>query len=286
MGKVTNVLTPKDISNLLKCKRGLDISTEAIKQMGEKLGCSAKHRAGNKVGYHKSFCDLLVRHLYELVQLDKELKKENPKRVNVQPKGRHNGEPNYYAYNGERDNIDYEWEKNENTIKESNMENLTVLWLDDQRDPYKYLNTKSKSATFARNKQFYDNLLKQYNANFVWVKNIYQFIDYIEKNGVPQFVSFDHDLNNRGGGEGLSDEQKLNNNGVNCAKWLVNYCKQVGEPLPKFYVHSANPKHGPEINRVLTSENKQIIRVTEQELHKIIRESINEILKKNYGIIY
>lgn len=167
--------------------------------------------------------------------------------------------------------------------RKNNMDNLTVLWLDDQRDPYKYLSTKSKSATFARNKQFYDDLLKQYNANFVWVKNIYQFIDYIEKNGIPQFVSFDHDLNNRGGGEGLSDEQKLNNNGVNCAKWLVNYCKQMGHPLPKFYVHSANPKHGPEINRVLTGENKQtkkIIRITESDLHKIIRESVNRVLKE------
>ncbi len=136
--------------------------------------------------------------------------------------------------------------------------NLTVLWLDDQRDPYKYLNTKSKSATFARNKQFYDTLLKQYNVNFVWVKNLYQFINYIEKNGLPQFVSFDHDLNNRGGGEGLSDEQKLNNNGVNCAKWLVNYCKQTVQSIPKFYVHSANPKHGPEITKVLTNENKRV----------------------------
>lgn len=165
------------------------------------------------------------------------------------------------------------------------MDKLTILWLDDQRDPYKYLKTKSTSATFARNKQFYDNLLKQYNANFVWVKNLYQFVDYIEKNGIPQFVSFDHDLNNRGGGEGLSDEQKLSNNGVNCAKWLVNYCKQMGQPLPKFYVHSANPKHGPEINRVLTSENKQIIRLTEGDLYEVIKESVNILLKENYGII-
>ena len=171
------------------------------------------------------------------------------------------------------------------------MENLTILWLDDQRDPYKYLNTKSTSATFARNKKFYDGLLKNYHANFVWVKNLYQFIDYIEKNGIPQFVSFDHDLNNRGGGEGLSDEQKLNNNGVNCAKWLVNYCKKMGEPLPKFYVHSANPKHGPEINRVLTSENtkkKRIIRLTEDDFMKtktFLKKNISlkEDTEKNYA---
>lgn len=147
------------------------------------------------------------------------------------------------------------------------MGNLTILWLDDQRDPYKYLRTKSTSATFARNKQFYDNLMQTYDVNFVWVKNLYQFIEYIEENGLPEFVSFDHDLNNRGGGEGLSDEQKLSNNGVNCAKWLVNYCKKTGQPLPKFYVHSANPKHGPEITKVLNNENKNM-------KHKVVH--INE----------
>ena len=161
---------------------------------------------------------------------------------------------------------------------------LTVLWLDDQRDPYKYLNTNKKSDTFLRNKQFYDKIMLQHNVNFVWVKNLYQFIDYIKENGLPQFVSFDHALNNRGGGDGLSDEQKLSNNGVNCAKWLVNYCKENGKPLPKFYVHSANPKHGPEINKVMNSglnENKttkKIISLTESDIHYIVKNSICKIL--------
>ena len=253
---------------------------QTIMYMASKLGYTKK-QFGGKIGYDQSLITAITRHFNEAVKYDEGLGVKVSQKSQKQPiMG------DYYTYNGERDNVDYDWEKNENTIKEGNMENLTILWLDDQRDPYKYLKTKSTSATFARNKQFYDNLLKQYNANFVWVKNLYQFIDYIEKNGVPQFVSFDHDLNNRGGGEGLSDEQKLNNNGVNCAKWLVNYCKQMGQPLPKFYVHSANPKHGPEINRVLTSENKQIIRMTESDLHKIIKESVYIILKENYGIIH
>lgn len=270
----------QEMSKRFRMALGKNISPRAIHVFAEKLGYHMK-RIGGKKGYDQSLYTALTRHLKELLDYDSQQTVRTPQKPHKQPiLG------DYYTYNGERDNIDYGWEKNENTIKENNMENLTILWLDDQRDPYKYLNTKSKSATFARNKQFYDNLLKQYNANFVWVKNLYQFIDYIEKNGIPQFVSFDHDLNNRGGGEGLSDEQKINNNGVNCAKWLVNYCKQNNQPLPKFYVHSANPKHGPEINMVLTSENKQIIRLTEQKLHKIIRESINKILKEEYGIIH
>jgi hypothetical protein len=270
----------QEMSKRFRMTLGKNVSPRAIHVFAEKLGYHMK-RIGGKKGYDQSLYTALTRHLKELLDYDSQQTVKTSQKPQKQPiLG------DYYTYNGERDNIDYGWEKNENTIKENNMENLTILWLDDQRDPYKYLSTKSKSATFARNKQFYDNLLKQYNANFIWVKNIYQFIDYIEKNGIPQFVSFDHDLNNRGGGEGLSDEQKINNNGVNCAKWLVNYCKQNNQPLPKFYVHSANPKHGPEINRVLTSENKQIIRLTEQKLHKIIRESINKILKEEYGIIH
>lgn len=160
------------------------------------------------------------------------------------------------------------------------MNNLTILWLDDQRNPYKYLNSRNVSDTFKRNKQFYDKLFQQYNCNFIWVKNFYQFVDYIKKNGIPEFISFDHDLNNRGGKEGLSDEQKLNNDGVNCAKWLVNFCKQNNQPLPKFYVHSANPKYGPEITRVLTSESKKIIRLTENDLHKIVENCLHKILRE------
>ena len=176
--------------------------------------------------------------------------------------------------------------------QEGEKPSLTVLWLDDQREPYRYLNSKSTSNTFIRNKQFYDGLSQKYNINFVWVKNIYQFIEYIEKNGVPPFISFDHDLNNRGGGEGLSDEQKLNNNGVNCAKWLVEFCKKNKINLPKFYVHSANPKHGPEINNVLNSnrmvegknDNKRRkIYMNESQLRRLLENSIDDGFRMSFS---
>lgn len=176
--------------------------------------------------------------------------------------------------------------------QEGEKPSLTVLWLDDQREPYRYLNSKSASNTFARNKQFYDTLSQKYDINFVWVKNIYQFIEYIEKNGVPPFISFDHDLNNRGGGEGLSDEQKLNNNGVNCAKWLVEFCKENKINLPKFYVHSANPKHGTEINNVLNSnymvegknDNKRRkIYMNESQLRRLLENSIDDGFRMSFS---
>lgn len=176
--------------------------------------------------------------------------------------------------------------------QEGEKPSLTVLWLDDQREPYRYLSSKSASNTFARNKQFYDTLSQKYDINFVWVKNMYQFIEYIEKNGVPQFVSFDHDLNNRGGGEGLSDEQKLNNNGVNCAKWLVEFCRKNKINLPKFYVHSANPKHGPEINKVLTSSymveekngnERRKIYINESQLRRLLENTVDDGFRMSFN---
>ena len=29
--------------------------------------------------------------------------------------------------------------------------------------------------------------------------------------------------------------------GLNCAKWLVNYCNEIGRKLPSFLCHSMNP---------------------------------------------
>lgn len=262
------ILTVGEIRKRIRSTKMVDISPKAITYIAKKCGYSIK-RVGGKIGYHKSVCSALERHYNELVAYDKELKQKATQKQSKQQ----NREYNHFMMNGEKDNVDYEWEKNEGIsralkasinaflLSESNNNSrkskLTVLWLDDQRDPYKYLSTKSTSNTFKRNKQFYEELMNNYDVDFVWVKNIYQFISYIEKNGLPMFISFDHDLNNRGGGEGLTDEEKLNNNGMNCAKWLANYCRKTNCKIPKFYIHSANPKHGPEMQSFLDSQNNQ-----------------------------
>lgn len=63
---------------------------------------------------------------------------------------------------------------------------------------------------------------------FIGVRSYTEFINYINQNGLPDFISFDHDLG-------------LEESGFDCAKWLVNYCldKKIG--LPEFTVHSQNP---------------------------------------------
>ena len=146
------------------------------------------------------------------------------------------------------------------------MSNLTILWLDDMRDPYKYLNKKSKSNTFIRNKEYYDSLLQQYDVNFIWVKNFDEFTGYILKNGLPQFISFDHDL-----GAGLKK-------GLDCANWLISYCEKTGNKLPMFYVHSANPNGQREINGVLNSYKNSF------NFNKIVKEVLNLCRKSDQNL--
>lgn len=105
---------------------------------------------------------------------------------------------------------------------------LNVLWLDDMRSPEKYLSANKTSGTFLRNADFYQRLIQKYNVRFTWVHNINEFQKYIVSNGIPDLISFDHDL-----GGGLEK-------GSDCAKWLKQYCNEHNKPLPKYYVHSAN----------------------------------------------
>lgn len=46
---------------------------------------------------------------------------------------------------------------------------------------------------------------------FVGVRSYAEFVTYIFQNGLPDFISFDHDLG-------------MEESGFDCAKWLVNYC--------------------------------------------------------------
>jgi hypothetical protein len=159
------------------------------------------------------------------------------------------------------------------------MENLEILWLDDQRDPVKYFKKKpdEKNATVTRNFAYYKNLFSKYNVSFVWVKSYDAFVDHITNNGVPKFISFDYNL------------KKGTPTGIDCVNWLLNYCKENGVSMPKSYVHSANPRFGPEMNRMLgLSENKNMdkkntIRLTESDLKRVISKSVKKVLKEGFN---
>ena len=91
----------------------------------------------------------------------------------------------------------------------------TLLFLDDNRDPHQYKTKKFLPPTSYR--------------DIVWVKNYTQFVLYVEIKGLPDIISFDHDLGNK------------RKSGKDAANFLVEYCMDTGLPLPEFYAHTANP---------------------------------------------
>lgn len=78
------------------------------------------------------------------------------------------------------------------------------------------------------------------DSQWVVVRSGQEFYDWINTNGLPEVISFDHDL----GGvdeEGNEVDPATVPSGMDCAHFLVNYCLDHDLPLPDFYVHSANP---------------------------------------------
>ncbi|MEL6556923.1 MAG: cyclic-phosphate processing receiver domain-containing protein [Bacteroidota bacterium] len=80
---------------------------------------------------------------------------------------------------------------------------------------------------------------------FVIVRNYYDFVKYIQKNGLPPFISFDNDL-------GLDESGEVAPNGYAAAKWLV-YESGLDLKNLKFKVHSANPVAAEQIRGLLNN---------------------------------
>ena len=80
--------------------------------------------------------------------------------------------------------------------------------------------------------------------DWVVVRNYYAFISVVQGKGIPDVVSFDHDLadehyKNQEFDYNSPDSEKT---GYHCAKWLIDYCLDNNEELPKrIIIHSMNP---------------------------------------------
>jgi len=111
------------------------------------------------------------------------------------------------------------------------MNNMKVF-LDDVRVPYDVFRLNI-------------NPLYEKNEDWVIVRNYYEFINYITKFGLPEFVSYDHDLSfDHYLEENQSDidyENLEEKTGYDACKWLCKYCLENDLPIPSYYVHSANP---------------------------------------------
>lgn len=127
-----------------------------------------------------------------------------------------------------------------------------LIWLDDMRNP------------------FQDNWIKDYapdfiNETIVWVKNYTEFTTWIEKNGLPDMIAFDHDLGedeSRSRVESGMSKRKSRSikretkSGMECTKFLVEYCMDRNLPAPNFVVQSANPVGKQNITSYIENYNK------------------------------
>lgn len=92
------------------------------------------------------------------------------------------------------------------------------------------------------------------------VRTYEDFVEWIEKNGSPEEVSFDHDLaeisyDPRTQSESFKYYEKT---GYDAAKWLCDYCWTNGLPIPKWNVHSANPVGRDNIKQLMENFEKRL----------------------------
>ena len=82
------------------------------------------------------------------------------------------------------------------------------------------------------------------------VRNFKDFLSYIKKHGLPNFISFDNDL-------GLDENGEVAPDGYAAAKWLV-YESGLDLKNLQFKVHSANPVASIQITSLLNNYQKHI----------------------------
>lgn len=108
------------------------------------------------------------------------------------------------------------------------------LFLDDERDPYKVTWVELPLGPW------------------VIVRSYDEFVAQIARKGVPEFVSFDHDLADehyrksmynpdRHYSQYYTDGTFKEKTGRCCAQWLVEHCLDTNMTIPLYTVHSMNP---------------------------------------------
>jgi hypothetical protein len=101
------------------------------------------------------------------------------------------------------------------------------------------------------------------NEEWTIVRSYSEFVEVINKFGLPTFVSFDHDLGTSHYGHGLNGDDipydsYTEKTGYDAAKWLVEYCMNKGVKHPPYMVHSMNPVGKLNIESYIESYNKSV----------------------------
>jgi hypothetical protein len=103
------------------------------------------------------------------------------------------------------------------------------LFLDDFRDP---------------EDAFQHMMLPVYLLeDWLIVRNYDEFINVIQEKGIPEMISFDHDLADAhyDNQVNIPYDEYQEKSGYHCAKWLIDYCIDNDKELPaSIYIHSMN----------------------------------------------
>ncbi|NJO64878.1 MAG: hypothetical protein HC836_44175 [Richelia sp. RM2_1_2] len=101
---------------------------------------------------------------------------------------------------------------------------------------------------------------------WVVVRSHNEFVDYILKNGMPDLISFDHDLADEHYAPPQFWDEKYNQwaekkgfkekTGMDSAKWLVEFCMDNKVSLPNYFVHSMNSAGRANIQGLLDNYSK------------------------------
>jgi len=120
------------------------------------------------------------------------------------------------------------------------------LFLDDIRNPEDVF--------------LYTNNSLYLSEKWVIVRNYDEFIRMIEERGIPNVISFDHDIGishyNHQEGE-MPYDQFSEKTGYHCAKWLIEYCIDNKKEIPqRVYIHSWNKTGARNIESLFTTYEK------------------------------
>ncbi|MCT7523251.1 hypothetical protein N5T57_09975 [Aliarcobacter cryaerophilus] len=98
-------------------------------------------------------------------------------------------------------------------------------------------------------KLYLDDVRKLPDDSYYLVRTYEEAVNYVKENGIPSFISFDHDL-------GLDENKQLAKTGFDFAKWLVEMDIDNIFLFPEnfsFYVHSSNSVGKENIHSYLTN---------------------------------
>jgi hypothetical protein len=136
------------------------------------------------------------------------------------------------------------------------------LFLDDVRKPeHAYIYPKRNGAGLIIETQSLKHVSNVDNDNWIVVRNYDDFVKTIEEKGLPDAVSFDHDLSTEyiqhyykvTEKTGIIEYGNLKpDSGYHCAKYFVEQCKKLKpKNLPEVFIHSANKWGVEEIKNIL-----------------------------------